>query len=231
MEFLSTLREIRQEWESSNQIRFILAGSIGLHLVLDQLRKEEGYTDKPTNDMMNIPLGGMTEAETTLMCERYLEDEGIPREAPDAFSAHLYTKTEGLPLYIQYICEQIQNRKPAMATVGDIDLGLDKLMNDTEIEWFRDAAKRIDDYYPTVDDKDIAHCVLDCLSNEEGLMTEDAIIDYVKSQISVERPRKVTEVLELLVQDHYLCRATEPRRYAFTYRIMREWWRINRGQD
>jgi hypothetical protein len=92
MEFLDTLREVRQAYESSGKIRFLLSGSIGLHIVLQRLKKQHNYKGSPTNDTALVVLGGMSPADTELMCRRYLDDENILRDPPAAFAERMTSK-------------------------------------------------------------------------------------------------------------------------------------------
>ena len=233
IEFVDTLRELRQRWESSGKIRLILSGSIGFHLVLNQLRSGHGYKGKPTNDMKPISVYGMKEDETALMCMRYLEEEGISRNAGE-FDAHMYEVTDGLPLYIQHVCGRFQESdpKPLEVRPADVDRELDEMMNDPKIEWFRNTEDRIRDYYAPLGKDDQAYCILDELSRRSGLVPEAEIIEYVNSQMDPGSDRAVIEVLDLLWRDHYLHRDVFPpggRSYGFMYKLMRKWWRANRG--
>jgi len=111
MEFLDTLREIRQKYEGTGKIRFLFSGSIGLHLILQHLKSAHGYKGSPTNDMPLKVLGGMSRPDTELMCQSYLDEEGIERTDPESFADQMFRSTDGLPLYIQYVCDQFQGKR------------------------------------------------------------------------------------------------------------------------
>ncbi|MCP4756766.1 MAG: hypothetical protein GY866_38375, partial [Proteobacteria bacterium] len=230
-EFLDVWREIRQTWGGSGHVRFIYCGSIGLHLVLDLLRKDSGYKGKPTNDMDKLSISGMTRDETAVMCRKYLEEERIERTPEADFDLHMFEATDGLPLYIQYVCEQFQITGMDSVTSADIDQVLDDMINSSDIEWFRDADDRIQDYYARLGKDHIACHVLDELSRNDALVSEKSIIDYVKSQTPLNFDREARDVLDLLWQDHYIVRdaSSGGRRYGFKYKLMRGWWFTNRG--
>ncbi len=231
MEFLDALRAARQKFEPTNQIRFVLSGSIGLHLIVENLKANHNYKGNPTNDMSPKVLAGMREADVTLMCRKYLDEERIERRDPDEFDRRMFLSTDGLPLYVQYVCERFQNDRRAEVFPDDIDRELREMMNSQDVEWFSNAADRIDSYYATLGVNRQAASVLKLLSHEESLIAERDIIHHIRSQMDVEYDDVVLSTLELLLRDNYLLRdtSTGERRYRFRYGIMRRWWAINKG--
>ena len=121
MEFLDTLRALRQKFEPSNQIRFLLSGSIGLHLILQDLRANHNYRGNPINDMALITLSGMRQEDVQLMGLKYLEEENIRRHNPPEFDDRMFLSTDGLPLYVQYVCERFQDARKTEVFPDDID--------------------------------------------------------------------------------------------------------------
>lgn len=231
MEFLDTLREVRQTYEATGKIRFLFSGSIGLHLVLQHLKASHGYKGSPTNDMALKVLGGMSREDTELMCQRYLDQEHIRRVPPAAFADRMFQSTDGLPLYIQYVCERLQSSGTVTVDPDAIDAILRSMLDSRELEWFRNAAQRIDTYYARLGASDRAFEILAHLSRCEGFVTEQSIMEHLKSQMAIEHNRLVLDTLELLLDDNYLIRDTAAgeRRYRFRYVLMRNWWRINRA--
>ena len=231
MQFLDALREVRQEFESTNRIRFVLSGSIGFHLVLQHLKLDHGYKGAPTNDMHLFVLTGMDAADTELMCRQYLDEEGIRRERPETVAARMYYRTDGLPLYIQYVCEALQDSKASQVVPQDIDRILDGMLADRQVPWFRDAAQRIEGYYSKLGCDHTASVILNRLSREEDYFAEVAIVDTVRTGDGQATQSGVQRVVELLTDDNYLVRDTSSgeRKYRFRYRLMRQWWEINRA--
>lgn len=231
METLDALREIRETYEPSGRFRFIFSGSIGLHLVLHHLKLHHGYKGSPTNNACRKTLSGMSPEDTELMCSKYLDDENIRRRAPAAFSRRLFERTDGLPLYIQYVCREFQLRQPEEVGVEDIDPVLRDMMDDREVQWFKDAADRIETYYAKSGAQDRAQAILKVLCDHEDYLPESRIMDRVREQIAVEKDEALRSTLELLLDDHYLVRDTSQgeRRYRFRYMLLRTWWKINRG--
>ena len=231
MELLNELRVTRQKFESSNRIRFVLSGSIGLHLVLQDLKSNHAYKGNPTNDMAIKVLSGMCKGDVELMCKKYLDEEGIERQATSEFDERMFSSTDGLPLYVQYICEGFQNAKRTSVEPNDVDVSIREMMDRPEVEWFANSAERIDNYYVRLGVNDVATTILKMLSHEEDYVGEGAIIDYVRTQVLVEDDEIVRSTLLLLRDDNYLIRDTSAggRRYRFRYSIMRKWWEINKG--
>ena len=231
MEVLDSLREIRQKYEPSGRVRFVLSGSIGLNLVLQHLRREHGYKGAPTNDMAQEVLSGMTIDDTELMCQRLLDEEGVRRMGPAEVRQRMFEATDGLPHFIQHVCEQIQRSGVGHVTPEDIDRIVRELLDDPAVQGFRDAADRIETYYKRLHVNEVAFHILKMLCYEEDLVREEDILDYVRSQMVVGQDRLILSTLEWLRDDHYIIRdtATGERRYRFRYRIMRQWWQINQG--
>ena len=48
-------------------IAFIFCGSVGIHLVIKDLKKNHGYNSDPVNNMKMISLGGMNESGSPVM--------------------------------------------------------------------------------------------------------------------------------------------------------------------
>jgi hypothetical protein len=104
------------------------------------------------------------------------------------------------------------------------------MLDSRELEWFRNAAQRIDTYYDRLGASERAFGILGLLSREPGYVGEQMVIDYLASQMPVDR-KAVIDTLELLLDDNYLVRDTSggKRSYRFRYVLMRIWWRINRA--
>jgi hypothetical protein len=231
MQFLDALREIRQQFEPTGKLRFVLSGSIGFHLVLQHLKLKHDYKGAPTNDMHPYILTGMSAPDTELMCRGYLDDERIQRNPPDAVAQRMHFRTDGLPLYIQFVCEAIQDEHATVVVPADIDRILDDLLNHGSVTWFRDAAQRIEAYYSKFGFDRTAATILNRLSAEEDFIPEPDIFNTIRASDAAADDAQMKRVLELLTDDNYLVRDTSSgeRRYRFRYRLMREWWKINRA--
>jgi hypothetical protein len=105
------------------------------------------------------------------------------------------------------------------------------MLADRQVPWFRDAAQRIEGYYSKLGCDRTASVILNRLSREEDYFAETAIVDTVQTGDDQATRSGVQRVVELLTDDNYLVRDTSSgeRRYRFRYRLMRQWWEINRA--
>lgn len=230
-ELLNTLRELRMEYQATGRFRLLIAGSIGLHLVVDELKQCHGYKGSPTNDMQPATLGGMSGDDVSLLCAKYLQEEGISRENPKRFDAHMRRVTDGIPLYVERICDAFQAAGGTAVRISDIDRRLLELINDPAVDWFWDVAKRLDTHCSRLQASGIAAAVLALLCRQRRRISETEIIQFVRSRVTVQGDGDIQRVLEMLRRDQYINRAAVGgiRRYGFFYEIMRRWWRLNKG--
>lgn len=230
-ELLDTLRELRMSYQANGRFRFLIAGSIGLHLVVDELKQHHGYKGNPTNDMMTETLKGMYDDDISLLCQKYLDDEGIVRQDSDRFDRHMRNVTDGIPIYVEHICDKFQAAKVKSVSITDIDRRMRELLDDPAVDWFWDAAKRIETHYSRLKADRIAIEILKQLCQRRTWVSEQDVISNIRSQLIVEYDEQVLRVLELLRRDHYIDRDIRKgkRFYRFYYEIMRRWWRLNKG--
>ncbi len=137
-----------------------------------------------------------------------------------------------LPLYVQYVCERFQDARKTAIFADDIDRELRVMMDSREVQWFADAAQRIETYYAKLGVARQASLILKMLSHsKKHFVRESDIIEHLRSQTVVEHDGDILATLELLIEDNYLVRDStrRERRYRFRYGIMRRWWKINRG--
>ncbi len=70
MGFLDTLRELRNKYEASKNVSFIFCGSIGIHLVIKDLKRNHGYNSDPVNNMKIISISSMDEDGAKKLCQK-----------------------------------------------------------------------------------------------------------------------------------------------------------------
>jgi len=230
-EVLDTLRELRQRYQAAGRFRFLLTGSIGLHLIISELKDKHGYTGNPTNDLAAATLAGMTHEDVALMCRKYLDEEGIERLEPDRVVSSMRRATDGLPLYVAYVCSRFQRANRTPVTPAAVAAEVRAMLLDTEVEWFSDAAERIERRYSRLGMSRTAAEVLRVLCRRRGGLSEALVVrSIVDGGLAVDASA-VQPVFDLLLRDHYLARSISSgqRRYAFRHEIMRRWWRLNRG--
>ena len=230
MEFLDTLRELRNKYEGSKNITFIFCGSIGIHLVIKDLKKNHAYNSDPINNMKIISIAGMDEKGAKELCEKLSEDEDYQFDGKHKIFDYICQETDRLPFYIQHIFDYIYQSDKKTITKKLVDEAINCLLNDPKDEgFFNHYLDRIKTYYDKVS-QDISLLILDRACKKEDYWEEDDIINIVKTQMEIDN-EAVKETIALLWSDHYLIREikNDKRAYKFRYSILQKWWRVNRG--
>ncbi len=235
MELLDVLRDHRVA-DDSGKLRMVFTGSVGLHLVVSELR-HRGYRNDPTNDMVTFSLEGLAPEHAQELARRGLEaivDDGdIELKAPlEEMAAAIAEVTDGLPYYVNYCVDRLTELE------GPIELrhvreAIDSLILDPEdTAHFGHYAERIEAYYFFHETAErMAFAILKVLSRTDETKTESSIQEAVDAEVPITDPNLFQKILTLLVKDHYLVRELRhgSRSYRFKYGIVRRWWLKNRG--
>lgn len=223
MELLDTLRAARQE----HNLRMIYTGSLGLHHVLTGLR-EQGYQNSPTNDMKQIDLPPLADADAIQLARRLLDGEAIKCENDDGVARHLAIETNGVAYYIQHIVSELAYAGEQI-TEADIDNCIEERLGDPLDPWqLNYYDERIDTHYP-VNYRPIARAILDHLALGEARTLQELLdgLDPRKTDGDIETMRRVTR---LLGQDHYIhMDEIDKTKYCFRLGFIMRVWRSRRG--
>ena len=92
MDVLDVIRNLRQE----KNIRMILTGSIGLHHVIDQL-KRDGYSNAPTNDLCKTDVPPLEDEHAQQLATLLLEGEQITLTDKAATARHISKIADNVP--------------------------------------------------------------------------------------------------------------------------------------
>jgi hypothetical protein len=222
MAVLDTLRSIRQ---THANLRMVYTGSIGLHHVVSTL-KTNGYLGTPTNDMYPFNLPPLAEVDALNLARELLIGEGLMMDDREVVAQTIVTVVDCIPFYIHASIDRLK-RKPSPIT------------SDTVLEMIRDSLSsanpwdidhyqtRIKSYYG-VDRWRIALQTLDEIALADSALTFKDICDRVQMQIQPFEKEMQREILTLLQQDHYLDRDAAGA-YLFRFRLIRQYWRSQRG--
>lgn len=230
MEFLDTLREIRNKYEATKNIAFVFCGSVGIHLVIKNLKSNFGYNADPLNNMKPITLNSMSDEGAKELCENLSKEQDYRFDNKDEEFSYIFMRTDKLPFYIQHVFSYIYESGSKKITKKMIDEAIDFLINDPQDEgFFRHYVDRIKTYY----DKDIQEIVLfilDKSSQRDDFWKEYDIINTVLTHREIDK-EVIREAITLLWNDHYLIRKVKEssRMYKFKYSILKDWWKLNRG--
>lgn len=230
MEFLDTLRGIRNKYESTQKIKFIFCGSIGIHLVIKNLKKNFGYNSDPINNMKIVSLSGMDDSGAKLLCKKLSEDENYQLDDMAGIFDYICKHTDNLPFYIQHVFAYLQDLNEKTITEQSIENAIEYLLNDPKDDgFFNHYIDRIKTYYDE-GIKTLALFILDKACKKEDYWQEDDIINLAKTHQEID-DETVKEALNLLWGDHYLVRKRKDgkRFYKFKYSILQNWWITNRG--
>lgn len=230
MGFLDTLRELRNKYEASKNVSFIFCGSIGIHLVIKDLKRNHGYNSDPVNNMKIISISSMDEAGAKKLCQKLSEDAPFKLKGDNGIFDYICRETDRLPFYIHHVFNYFYESGEKLITKKHVDDSIDFLLNDPKDEgFFRHYLDRIKTYYDSVMQK-IALLILDNVCQKDDYWEEDDIINIIKSHMEIDS-EPVKETLDLIWSDHYLVRniKNDQRTYQFRYTILKKWWKVNRG--
>ena len=230
MGFLDTLRELRNKYEASKNVSFIFCGSIGIHLVIKDLKRNHGYNSDPVNNMKIISISSMDEEGAKKLCQKLSEDAPFQLKEDKGIFDYICQETDRLPFYIHHVFNYFYESGKKVITKKYVDEAIDFLLNDPKDEgFFRHYLDRIKTYYDSEMQK-IALLILDSACQKNDYWNEDDIINIVKSHMEIDS-ESVKETLDLIWSDHYLVRniKNNQRAYQFRYAILKKWWKVNRG--
>jgi len=230
MGFLDTLRELRNKYEASKNIAFIFCGSIGIHLVIKDLKRNHGYNSDPINNMKIISISSMDKEGAKELCRKLAEETPFQLPEKEEIFDYICRETDRLPFYIQHVFNYFYESGEKVITKMQVDEAIRFLFNDPKDEgFFRHYLDRIKTYYDKEMQK-IALSILDITCQKDDYWEENDIINRVKSHMEIDN-EPVKEALDLAWNDHYLVREIRDNRriYKFRYSILLKWWKVNRG--
>lgn len=231
IQLLDLLRHLRQT--HSERLRFLLTGSIGLHLVLQSLRAA-GNANSPINDMMDETVPPMSTEDAFKLASALLAeiDPQIGRgERIVPLEQKMVEAVSGWPFYLQHVADHLSqlDRPPVPDDVDDALEALVLAPNDPA--HFQYNVERIKTYY----DKRhaaIALAILDAVAKKDKPMRLAAIVKAIAHHAEKATIEDVWEVSQLLVKDHCLARIADKDKksssYDFRWPLIKRWWRRHR---
>ena len=226
IEFLDYLRMLRQT--RADKLRFLLTGSIGLHLVIRSLHLS-GNANDPVNDMYQEAVPPMKQDEAETLCRALLAEMDVVEGSIDNCVITMAKEVEGFPYYIHHVADQLQQLGRAVK-LEDINNAIEFIVCDErDPAHFAYYAKRINTYYGA-EEKQIAISILDILAREDAPVTLDDSLNLF-AHTGIQQDKEVLRtVLQLLVEDHYLSRTKVASNlvYQFRWSLVKRWWKENR---
>jgi hypothetical protein len=226
MEVLDVLRSIRQRHSA---IRMVFTGSVGLHQVLNALRKG-GYANDPTNDMRTVEVLPLDPSDGATLAKLLIEGEKLQCDDGGLDCSVIISAVAGhFPFYIHSLVARLAS-EGGMVGEEAIHRCLRSLLSDpNDPAHFHYYRERIRTYYDPTEEA-IALAALDALCDTMEPMGFGEVLNRVRHQITDAGPENVRDVMHLLGRDHYLNR-TDGGRWCFRYEIVRHWWQIERGSN
>jgi hypothetical protein len=219
MEVLDVLRAYGQDHD---RIRLLLTGSIGLHHVLADFKKQ-GYNGSPLNRMDHVQPGPLEPDAGLSLARALFAGQKATSKEPEACAATIAEAVGNVPFYIHKLVSRLP--KGSLLTADIIAATLNREItadtNDWDLQHYRD---RLRPYY--ADDELLALQVLDAVALQ-GTLSFQAIRMAANAQGPV-GDEQLRNLLKLLCLDHYLIR-TEGNEYRFYLTLIRRWWRLSRN--
>ena len=225
LQLLDLLRRFRQQ---NDRLRFLFTGSIGLHLVLNSLRRA-GNANDPTNDMQVETVPPMVRGEALDLAVRLLSSIALAQSDSGATAAAIVDAVDGFPYYIHHVADHLSLLGRSVGP-ADVLACVDGIVAaDNDPAHLRYYVERIQTYYPP-DDAALALLILGAIANSDAGLDLDELTNLVRHQKPEVVDERVRQVCDLLRQDHYLTLSQRGRvpEYDFRWRLVKRWWRKNR---
>ncbi|MAS94968.1 MAG: hypothetical protein CMO55_17360 [Verrucomicrobiales bacterium] len=218
MEVLDTLRSLTQDYPS---IRLLLTGSVGIHHVLTELRRD-GYNNSPLNTFERVAPGPLDRGDAIYLADQLLLGEKLKVPERGDASECIASLTGDVPFYIHRLVSRMPKSKEVTpASLHDkLESELIAADNDWDLAHYRN---RLTKYYPNGNDETVVLSILDSLSGEAGGLPVADLMNRVKSTVPKTDDEQIRSLLKLLLADHYLVRNSR-NRYTFRLEIVRRWW-------
>ncbi len=224
IQLLDILRQLRQE---HSRLRFLFTGSVGLHLVLRNLRRA-GNANDPTNDMQTESLPPLASNDAISLATELLLSLPLHADHVAAVAAAVYEAVGGFPYYIHHVVDQLSlvRHTPTPESVTEVRNTI--IYSEADPAHLRYYADRIELYYDGAE-REIAQRILDVVSGAAAELSTVDISNRIAASGAPVPPRELEAVLSMLCQDHYLVvgRSGGRSRYQFRWTIVRDWWRRN----
>ena len=213
----------------ADRLRFLLTGSIGLHLVLRSLRKA-GNTNDPVNDMLSLTVPPMAHRGTSDLAAALLEETRAARTQIPDLASRIASEVGGFPYHVHHVVDRLdQLRRPP--TLQDVSSAVDALVYDShDPANFNYYVNRLSSYY-AADERAIALVVLDTMAGLSSPTPVPKLLNLCRHRDPSLTDEQLREALTVLAEDHYI----EPRKctggavYDFRWQLVKKWWKERRS--
>lgn len=211
---LKNLRTWRQE-EKFHKLRFVLAGSIGIHYVVNTI--EGRSTD--LNDLRKVQCEALTNEEANHYIDWATSEASV--QYSQELRTYLLDKIQyHIPYFLNIIFDEVdkkalKNNKTEIST-QDIDEAFSIVIKNND--HFEDWKKRLSDYLP-VGDYSFANKILTWIAHKDKISIQK-IYDFAKRN---DKSEDYMDVIDELEKDGYIVQ--NEKSYVFISPFLKEFWK------
>lgn len=214
--FLAKFRDFRHECE---KLRTVLTGSINLIKTVSKLGLSDKLDEYKTFD---FPLFSKEDSLHLFQCLLYSIDYKINKKEQEFVTSYI---EDGIPLFIQYLADEIQKISPddAIITIDNLKVAINNFykLDEFALELFHE---RLEKYLKDENLEKPAKIILSHLSNDN--MGFDDLYAFVNNDIS---KKQLTDLLGRLIDEAYLTKKDE--KFRFLSKLMAGWWKEKKHFD
>ena len=214
--FLAKFRDFRNECE---KLHTVLTGSINLIRTVSKLGLSDKLDEYKT---FNFPLFSGEDSMRLFQCLLYSIDYKINKDEVEFIIPYI---EDGIPLFIQYLADEIQKISPENAeiTIDNLKTAINNFyqLDEFALELFHE---RLEKYLKEENMEKPAKIILSHLSHDK--LDFDDLYSFVDNEIKREQ---LDELLNRLEEEAYIKK--EGDNYAFLSKLMAGWWRGKKHFD
>jgi uncharacterized protein len=219
---LRWLRALRQNPETT-KVRFLIAGSIGIDRVLNQLGEI-----KTINDFERLQLEPFPSKVASAFLDDLARDHQLPLSLSPACKRKMLTLIgTPVPYFLQILFSEIA-KTVALEGENITPTSIERIYRDKVLgvnckTYFDYYYSRLSDYYNS-DTTKAARRILRELA-VEGQLTRDACWQFFKTVLGNQADlEEFNRLMTDLENDFYIRFAADARRYQFSCPLLRDWW-------
>jgi hypothetical protein len=214
---LKNLRHWRQQTEMNKKVKFVFAGSVGIHYVVEKIE----IRNSDLNDLAKVDFNPLSNSEA----HKYIvwATDGATVTYTSKLKQYLLNKIRYfVPYFINLMLDEInrQARKTnnPKITAHDIDTAFDMLVKNND--YFEDWKKRLQDYMPKAD-FDFVNEILIHIAHKESISVQEIYDKAVKH----DKTADYMDFIHDLEKDGYIVEMDG--KYLFISPFLSAFWKRN----
>lgn len=223
---LRWFRALRQA-PGQTKVRFVIAGSIGIDRVLNELGEIASI-----NDLEKIKLDPFPKQVAEAFLDKLSQQANLPFSSP-CKRRILQVIGEGVPYFIQILFSEIvkaQAQSPTQLTPGLIEkIYRDKVLGVDCKSYFDHYFGRLHGYYLPHQEKALKRILRELAVVSD--LTQDAAYQLYKGEVSQPSHEEFSRLMTDLENDFYVGFDSRGRKYSFACKVLRDWWLRHYGMS